>query len=265
MGTVDYAAFSPKEYESAGCISEILVDTRVNKTIPFTIASSLLSLLGSLLTVITFVLWRDLRKSTARQILLFLAIADFFTAAGYFAAGASHSTFFNVTLEQSKNHSFHQFCTAQSFVVAMFSTASFFWTTYLAVYFVLVLVFGIYHWGTRLLVVFNITAWSIPLIICSAAVALGYLGVGTTLLDAAPGICFVSSQGTIPYNASSASTFKGGIAKFLLVEALCMKLWEVLAMIAILVCYLVIFGFNRCFLHQVLKPFYRFHGINQGV
>ena len=52
-------------------------------TVYITIVSSSLSMIGCALIIITYILWRDIR-TMARAIVVFLAIADFFTAAGYF-------------------------------------------------------------------------------------------------------------------------------------------------------------------------------------
>ena len=65
----------------------------VKQTISVTIISSVLSLLGSLLIILTFVLWKDVRKSTPRVIVLFLGIADIGTAAGYFGAAIGFHEF----------------------------------------------------------------------------------------------------------------------------------------------------------------------------
>ena len=46
----------------------------INQFVPATIVSSFLSIIGSLLIIATFVMWKDVRRSIARQILLFLAI-----------------------------------------------------------------------------------------------------------------------------------------------------------------------------------------------
>ena len=249
MHATDYAAYLLAENDS-GCASyNDSIHKSVGYTAALTLASSVLSLLGSSLTILTFILWKDLRRSTARQILLFLAVADFFTAAGYFAAGATHWHFFrhNQPVDPSKYPIFDPFCVVQSFLVATFSTSSFFWTAYLAVYFVLVLVYGVYRWNRRLIVFFNVTAWMIPSAICTTAAALKYLGPGDMALNAAPGICFVAINTS---NVSSA-TFDNRVTIFFVMEALGMKLWEVLAMVVISVCYVMIFIFNRCFANQV--------------
>ena len=230
------------------------IDEKFVHTIPLTITSSLLSFIGSLLTIATFVVWKDLRQSTARRILLFLAIADLFTAIGYFSASTAHYYFFNGngTLKDPKSSTvseFSPFCAVQAFAVSFFSTASFFWTTYLAVYFVIVLMVGNQRWNKPLLVFFNMTAWPIPLVFCTVAASLKYLGVGETFLNAAPGICFVSSNRTINYTSNA--TFHFGIVRFFLVEGLCMKLWEVVAMLTISICYLISFVGNQYLLRQV--------------
>lgn len=255
MDTLDYS-YSLQEDGITDCKNYKEVDRTLVHTIPLTIASSILSLIGSLLTIATFLAWRDLRQSTARKILLFLAIADFFTAVGYFAAGTAHYYFFtpNGTLREPSskiNTEFPPFCATQAFIISLFSTASFFWTSYLAVYFVIVLVAGANRWNKRLVIFFNLTAWPIPLVICTVAVSLKYLGFGETFLNAAPGVCFVSSNSTIDFTSNA--TFEHGIARFFIVEAVSMKVWELLAMVTISVCYMAIFVANRYLLRQVYQ------------
>ena len=249
MEAKDYSAYLPPRNEGSKCASYSSIHNSVNETIPLTLVSSVLSLLGCLLTFLTFALWKDLRRSTARQILLFLAVADFFSAVGYFAASTTHWHFFpdGHPVDSSLYSTFDPFCTAQSFVVAMFSTSSFFWTAYLAVYFVLILVFGVYRWNRRLIVFFNVTAWVIPLGICTTAIALKYLGPGDMSLNAAPGICFVA----LNTSNDTPDAFNRKMTVFFIMEALGMKLWEVLAMMVISACYVMIFVFNRCFANQV--------------
>lgn len=84
-------------------------------------ASCCLSLLGSSLVILTFILWSDLR-TTPRRLLVFLSVSDWFSALSYGLGvwgGFSSST---------------PLCVAQGAVSTFSNTSSFFWTVAIAAY-----------------------------------------------------------------------------------------------------------------------------------
>ena len=191
------------------------------------LTSSSVSIIGSLLIILTFVIWKDIRRSTARVILLFLAIADFGGATGYLMAGIK-----DVTGNGSHNQTF---CVVQSFISIYFPVASFFWTMCLAIYFVIALVFHKPKLGCWLLVTFNILAWGVPGITCSVAAGMKLLGEGNTT---SAYWCFIEEA-------------DHNYTLYILTEALVAKMWEILSYIVVLSCYVVIFVVNRCKFQQV--------------
>ena len=209
-------------------------------TVPATITISVLSLLGSLLIILTFVLWKDVRKSTARVILLFLAIADLGTAAGYLVAGIGFYKFYPKSNNFTNDTSYNNFCEIQSFFTTFFPVSSFFWTASLAIYFVVILVIRKPRWGLKLLIIFNIVNWGLPFIICVIAVSLRILGPGQSRTSAA--WCFVAEHN---------KRFNYTYNVYLFLEAVCGKGWEILAYIVVLVCYVIIVCSNRCRCYKV--------------
>lgn len=220
-----------------------MVGIRVNRTAvaSITIISSFLSIVGSLLIILTFVLWKDVRRSTARIILLFLATADLGAATSYFMAGI-YSIVYHPKNETNATNATH-FCVAQSFMSTYFPVASFFWTMCLAIYFVMALVFHKPKWGRWLILVFTVLAWGVPGITCGVAVGKGYLGVGNTT---SASWCFISQD--------SFSNYKW----YIVAEALIAKMWEILSYIVVLACYIVIFFVSRCKFHQVCNTVFMY-------
>lgn len=80
-----------------------------------------LSVLGSVLIMSTYALWPDLR-TTPRQLLVFLSIADLFSAVSY-----SYGVF-----KAFKENTWD--CVTQGAVSTFSNTSSFFWTVAIAVY-----------------------------------------------------------------------------------------------------------------------------------
>ena len=249
-----FASVTNSDDSAHQCSNQTEILALVHRTNPATIVSSVLSLLGSLAIITPFLMWKDLRRSTARKILLLLAVADLFTSVGYLAASCMYYYFYDHrgNLKDSHADSYYYFCSVQAFFTTYFPITSFFWTTYLAVYFVVTLVFRLYHWSWRLLVFFNLTAWGIPLTICIAAVSTGILGSGKNLASSnstlrsaedAAGWCFVSSQ----FLNASSPEFDNQRIFYLAMEAVCGKMWEVLAYLIVAACYVLIFASSRIF------------------
>ena len=216
---------------------------------PITIFSSFLSIFGSTLIILTFMMWRDVRRSLARQILLFLAIADLLGATGYFFGGILQ--YFLIHSEEQLS----ALCKVGSFWTTYFPVVSFFWTTYLAIYFAIALVLKRPNWTSKLMIPFHLTAWLIPLAICVVFVIIGWLGpnrsdgpcstgLNQSLSQDAAGWCFVSSK--IFEGHPRNSSFEMNLVNYFLVEAASGKMWELLAYSIVITCYVLIVIFNRC-------------------
>lgn len=229
-----------RDEEDTPCANRSETDTRVSDVVPLTLAASSLSIVGSSLTIATFLAVREFRKSTVRQIITFLAIADLLTAATYFMAAVSHYHYFTPDgVKKPVERQFLQFCRAQAFLTSYFSVASFFWTAFLPLYFVFPLVFGIYHWRKRVVAVFNLTGWTVPLVICSVASFLGFLGPSQERINNALDWCFVSDD--FMTRANSSLEFRTQTAIFFLMQAVCSRIWEFLVYLVTFSCYFMIF------------------------
>ena len=180
--------------------------------------SSCFSMLGSALIILTFILWRDIR-TVARAIVVFLAIADFFTAAGYLFGAV-------VSYQDKRNHydltEYERFCKAQSFITTAFPISSFLWTTHLAIYLYVAIVNVKPTLAKKLLIVFHITGWGIPLVICLPAVLTNHLGGSNERTSV--NWCFVYFNNTNPDNSLE---LKRRLAEFYGFEFLCGKFWEI--------------------------------------
>ena len=227
---------------------------------PLTVVSSLLSILGSLLIIISYACWKDLRKSTARSILLFLALADFGASIGYLFSAIAYLVVFgnvvrNTSLSSNSSNAltndaltYRPFCWIESVWDTYFPVVSFFWTTNLAIYFVVTLVFLKGNLAKKLMIPFHLTAWLIPLIICVAAGASKWLGPGDNINETedttAAAWCFVSDKNV--HNITSKSMFDQRIALYYVMEAICGKGIEVAAYVVVAGCYVTIICYNRC-------------------
>lgn len=85
------------------------------------LCTCVLSLAGSTLIFLTFVLWSDLR-TTPRRLLVYLSVSDWLSAASY-AYGVG-KVFHSNSLD----------CVAQGAISTFANTSSFFWTVAIAVY-----------------------------------------------------------------------------------------------------------------------------------
>lgn len=224
----------------SACVKSNVTDERVGDVVPLTIAASSLSLVGSALTIVTFLAMNDLRKSTVRQIITFLAVADLLTSATYFMAGVAHYYFFTKDgIRDDEKSQFHDFCKTQAFLTSYFSMASFFWTAFLPMYFVFPLVFGVYHWKKRIILTYNITGWAVPLLICVIASSLDYLGPSHQGSNNALDWCFVSDN--LMTRANSVEEFRHNMTIFFVMQAVCLRMWEFLVYLITFTCYVMIF------------------------
>ena len=197
-----------------------------------TILSSVASMIGSFLIIFTFVLWKDVR-TVARAILVFLAIADFLTGAGYLFGSIVFLSYGNNTDVDS----YRKLCTAQSFITTVFPISSFLWTTHLAIYLFVTIVLHKIKLAKKLLVIFHLTAWGIPLLVCLPSAITGKLGPSSDYTSI--GWCFVEFNGTLSTNATQADVYKK-LAEFYGFEFLCGKFWEIMAYIVALTLYVLV-------------------------
>ena len=155
------------------------------------ILSSSASIIGCLLIIIIYIKWKEFR-TTARTILLFISIADLFTAVGY-VIGSAYYLHYQVYRIHPWNisHAYNVSCKWQSFVTSTSSIASFFWTTVLAFYLYMTIVYKMYKFVRRLMPMIHVISWGVPLVLCIVALVMGWLGPSPD--DTAVSWCFVAA------------------------------------------------------------------------
>ena len=144
-----------------------------------TMAASL-SLAGTLAILATFWMWPDLRTNSRRMI-VFISVGDFLVAATNIVAlwGISPGPGIG--------------CRLQAAVGVIAVLPSFFWTVYLSLYFYLIICRRIsLEWEKRVLRLFHVTAWVIPLTIAVMSFALK--GVGYSNNVCSSGWCWISND-----------------------------------------------------------------------
>lgn len=110
--------------------------------------SCALSFLGSLLIILTYVIWTDLR-TTPRKLLVFLSLADLLSAISY-----SYGVW-KVFTEDSLD------CTVQGAISTFANTSSFFWTVAIAIYLYIFLVKSSQRLADSLVLYFHLVRWGL--------------------------------------------------------------------------------------------------------
>ena len=139
------------------------------------VASSLLSCLGAILILISYVVLKDLRKG-AQKIITVLAVADLVYSASLIVAGINYFAYYKETVQE--NCQVYQIiCKIQGFVTLLGSWSTFVWTSALALYFFMLYVFKATSLAMKLMPLYNILAWGVPVIIGLTLLILDKLGL----------------------------------------------------------------------------------------
>ena len=125
------------------------------------LVSSSLSVVGSILIVYSYWRWKDIR-TTSRSIITYIAIADFFTAAGYIVAAGNYLIHYGGYDASVGCLRFQQVCEMQSFITTWSTLSSFVWTSYLAIYLYLTIVHNRICLAQRLIPLVHVAAWVLP-------------------------------------------------------------------------------------------------------
>ena len=142
--------------------------------------SSSLSLLGAALSMTGYCAFKDLRKGTAQTIIAVLAMADFLLALSCIF-GASILMAYSTTTTSADNHNddcynFDTLCQVQAFVILWMLGSSFTWTAILALHFFLVTIFTHSTWPHKLMPLYHIVGWLVPLASTLPMLSIGDLG-----------------------------------------------------------------------------------------
>ena len=140
-------------------------------------ATCILSILGAGLIILTYVAFRDLR-TTARQLLVNLSIADLIVAVSHLAGILSNYDRFrkdpcNTRVSSSSGD---VWCSTQGGITMFSSLASFLWTLAVAVYLFAVIVVRKPNLAKKLVVVFYVLCWGIPAVLVVVFGMENYLG-----------------------------------------------------------------------------------------
>jgi G protein-coupled receptor 157 len=165
-------------------------------------------------------------RSNSRNILLYITIADLFTAVGYLSF-------------HSKQWEYN--CISQSFITTTSSMMSFFWTGCMALYLYAVSIKANYDLGKRIILVFHCIAWPVPLLVSVIALLADQLGKGCGSPTATPGTadwCWIKEE---CHNGTTTSVRYKTVSWMLLTG----KLWEIISYIVIIFVYARIFIFVR--------------------
>ncbi|XP_031554365.1 G-protein coupled receptor 157-like [Actinia tenebrosa] len=182
--------------------------------------SASLSMVGAIGIIATYITWREIRSSP-RKILVYISIADFFTAFG---------NMFSVLMSSHGNDE-KLLCEAQSFITTCSSLWSFFWTTFLAIYLYCSVALRKPSLAERLLLFFTFFGWAIPLVITAIALGKGALGDDDNNFSA--GWCWIKTKGKNKTEQLLWMLFTG-------------KAWEIATYILIAVFYTAL----RCYIHK---------------
>ncbi|XP_028413188.1 G-protein coupled receptor 157-like [Dendronephthya gigantea] len=183
--------------------------------------STSLSILGCIVIFIAHRFWKDLH-SNSRNILLYITIADLFTAMGYL---------FNL------QSTWKDSCVFQSFITTTSSMMSFFWTSCMALYLHVVSINANYELGKRIIFAFHCIAWPVPLLVTLIALLAHKLGEGCWNND----WCWIKDLDCSD-NLNSTSDPRYETVSWMLLTG---KLWEILSYILILIVYARIFMYVR--------------------
>uniref|UniRef100_A0A1X7VGT0 G-protein coupled receptors family 2 profile 2 domain-containing protein n=1 Tax=Amphimedon queenslandica TaxID=400682 RepID=A0A1X7VGT0_AMPQE len=149
-----------------------------------------LSLLGSLITVLPYLLWKDTRTGI-RRIITFLAVADFFTAASYIMGNINFYIYKHNSKTAGINTAcnyFDQICEVQSYISSWASYSSFWWTSILALYLYWTVVKGDIKKGERYFPLYHVLSWGSPMLAMVPLLVTNSLGYSYV---AAAGWCFI--------------------------------------------------------------------------
>ncbi len=218
--------YCPRQFNS--CVELEVHSLTLSQTVSyFSLVSCSLSVLGSLLIVFSYWRWKDIRTGS-RSVVTFLAVADFFTAAGYIVGSVNYILHFNNPDDTYECVNFQQVCKLQSYVTTWSSMSSFAWTSFLAVYLYLTIVHGRIILANRLIPLVHVIAWVCPFLITYPLLVDGRLGQSRI---AASTWCFIEDHNYQEGKFSSDT---------IVVTFLAGKLWEVLTYVVVCILYLVI-------------------------
>lgn len=201
------------------------------------IVSATVSMLGAGLILVAYCAFKDLRIGVAQKIITLLALADVGTALSLLLGIVNflvydcrhHSGAHTPSQEERLCWQFDTVCQIQAFTAIACISSSHIWTAALAIHFLLATILNSTNWSERLIPLYAIVAWTLPIAIALPILITGKLGYTPTFQAS----CFISAEVT-----------QHDISKVALtVEDIAVVAVEALSTIIIVVCYMVIFTY----------------------
>lgn len=145
--------------------------------------SSCLSIIGGILIIVTFLTVKKIRGYFTRKLLVYLTIADLFTAVGNLSAVIRYAYAHDGEKTVSENCTAHaptkyeDFCIAQSFLTTFSNLSSFLWTAVIAIHLWSSVIIRTRQTEVYYLhALYHVICWIIPLIIVVILLNKEYLG-----------------------------------------------------------------------------------------
>jgi G protein-coupled receptor 157 len=138
------------------------------------LVSSSLSCIGAIAIIATYILFKDLRIGS-RSIITNLSIADLFMSLSCIVGGVNYLV--NYRRDDSNMCViFDTICSIQSYITTWSQLSSYVWNCALAVYLFLTIAFAKNRLANRLIPIFHIIAWGLPIFVALPLLCLNYLG-----------------------------------------------------------------------------------------
>ena len=140
--------------------------------------SSSLSLMGATLSMIAYCAFKDLQKGTAQTIIAVLAMPDFLLALSCIFGASIHLIYSadGNKLSDKNCYNFDTLCQIQAFMTMWMLGCSFTWTSILALHFFLVTICTRSTWPHKLMPLYIVVGWLVPLVYTLSMLLFGKLG-----------------------------------------------------------------------------------------
>ncbi len=147
---------------------------------------------GSLLIIIAYIFFKETR-TLARQLLVNLSVADLVTALANLVGLLTNFDRFKVLHDENYGQSnwISIYCTVQAFFAQLGTDSSILWTIAIALYLMLAIVLGTPKIAAKLLPVYYIISWGIPMTVMIWFAVVGFLGFEP---NTTPGWCAIKSN-----------------------------------------------------------------------
>ena len=203
LSSIDLAD-CPGSYGDDNCQHDNWVKPNFGFTpVVFSLISCSASVIGSVLTIMPYLLWKDIRTGI-RAIITFLALADLITASSYIMASINYITYYkeiNTADEDTKVRActkFDEVCQIQAYISSWSSLSSFWWTCILALYIYWTIEKGDLTKVNKVFPLYHVLSWGSPVLVMFPLLLTGSLGYS---LFAAGGWCFIRGHRNVGYSS----------------------------------------------------------------